>query len=165
MNNLTPSHGVIFFSLWISFTLRPKDEVSLMLSLTFLWHQLCGFNLAEGREMPPKTTGDITYHFCIVPHLQGPSTFITTFDPYNELWGDEYYYHPCFIDEDSDDQSVKVTSQIPRTSKWQREADDLNLGSTICQLCDLYFTYPLWAKVFPSVSGDNKANSQSCYRH
>lgn len=94
--------------------------------------------------MPLKTSGDITYHFCIALHLQGPFTFITTFDPYNRLSGDEYYYHPCFIDEDPNDQSVKVTFQVPRTSEWQREADNLNPSSTTCQLCDLgHFTYPL----------------------
>lgn len=121
---------------------------------------------------PMATSGDITYHFCAALHLQGRFTFITAFDPYSGLWGHEYYHHPCFIEEDPDDQSVKVTFQVPRTSKWQREADNLNPSSpksvpvTICQLCDRgHFTYPLWAKIFPSVSGDNKASSQGCYRH
>lgn len=122
----------------------------------------------QPRRRKADAAQDLRRHYLSLLYGTSSARAITfiTFDPYNELWGGEYYYHPRFIDEDPSDQSVKVTFQVPRTSEWQREADNLNPNCTICQLCDLgHFTYPLWAKVFPSVSGDNKASSYGCYRH
>lgn len=99
-----PSHGAIFFFLWIWFTKVPTMWWTGSLS-SFLVALNVGF---QPHRKKADSTQDFmwlhqgyTYHIyiCMTLHLlQEPFTFMTVFDPHNELWRGEYYYHPHFID-------------------------------------------------------------------